>query len=95
MAYLNIGVFYFLLFYGSAFSEPHVSCDSKLCNCFHLQLGNHGSNLTEEELETHTISAWKEGKWQINRQVDGNMRSYQGCLIHVRNVPYGMIIFWT
>lgn len=27
------------------------------------QLGNHGSNLTEEELETHTISAWKEGKW--------------------------------
>ncbi|KOM33531.1 hypothetical protein LR48_Vigan01g308700 [Vigna angularis] len=29
----------------------------------HEQLGNHGSNLTEEELETHTISAWKEGKW--------------------------------
>ncbi|XP_061349109.1 sucrose nonfermenting 4-like protein isoform X2 [Gastrolobium bilobum] len=27
------------------------------------ELGNHGSNLTEEELETHTISAWKEGKW--------------------------------
>ncbi|KAK7387879.1 hypothetical protein VNO78_22676 [Psophocarpus tetragonolobus] len=26
------------------------------------ELGNHGSNLTEEELETHTISAWKEGK---------------------------------
>ncbi|KAL3012010.1 hypothetical protein AAZX31_07G231500 [Glycine max] len=27
------------------------------------ELGNHGSNLTEEELETHTISAWKGGKW--------------------------------
>ncbi|GJV61365.1 hypothetical protein Tco_1467465 [Tanacetum coccineum] len=29
---------------------------------FFLQLGNHGSNLTEEELETHTTSAWKEAK---------------------------------
>ncbi|AES91833.2 putative CBS domain, immunoglobulin E-set [Medicago truncatula] len=29
------------------------------------ELGNHGSNLTEEELETHTISAWKEGKWTL------------------------------
>ncbi|KAE8677707.1 Sucrose nonfermenting 4-like protein [Hibiscus syriacus] len=26
------------------------------------ELGNHGSNLTEEELETHTISFWKDGK---------------------------------
>ncbi|XP_020227815.1 sucrose nonfermenting 4-like protein [Cajanus cajan] len=26
------------------------------------ELGNNGSNLTEEELETHTISAWKEGR---------------------------------
>ncbi|MBA0600089.1 hypothetical protein Gorai_006288, partial [Gossypium raimondii] len=32
------------------------------------ELGNHGSNLTEEELETHTISAWKEGKAYMNRQ---------------------------
>ncbi|KAL5163492.1 Sucrose nonfermenting 4-like protein [Glycine soja] len=29
-------------------------------------LGNHGSNLTEEELETHTISAWKGGKYFRN-----------------------------
>lgn len=36
------------------------------------ELGNHGSNLTEEELETHTISAWKEGKVQLNRQVEGH-----------------------
>lgn len=32
------------------------------------ELGNHGSNLTEEELETHTISAWKEAKSYISRQ---------------------------
>ncbi|MCL7044976.1 hypothetical protein MKW94_014673, partial [Papaver nudicaule] len=36
------------------------------------ELGKHGSNLTEEELETHTISAWKEGKMHIKRQTDGN-----------------------
>ncbi|KAI4317613.1 hypothetical protein L6164_025471 [Bauhinia variegata] len=35
------------------------------------ELGNHGSNLTEEELETHTISAWKEGKSYLNRQNNG------------------------
>eukprot|EP00262_Sarcandra_glabra_P006907 TRINITY_DN1946_c1_g4_i1.p1 TRINITY_DN1946_c1_g4~~TRINITY_DN1946_c1_g4_i1.p1 ORF type:complete len:503 (+),score=67.72 TRINITY_DN1946_c1_g4_i1:221-1729(+) len=46
------------------------------------ELGNHGSNLTEEELETHTISAWKEGKSQLNRQVDGIARPFQRCLIH-------------
>ncbi|KAI5658796.1 hypothetical protein M9H77_27589 [Catharanthus roseus] len=46
------------------------------------ELGNHGSNLTEEELETHTISAWKEGKWHLNRQNDGIMRSYQRRLVH-------------
>ncbi|XP_068659183.1 sucrose nonfermenting 4-like protein isoform X2 [Aristolochia californica] len=40
------------------------------------ELGNHGSNLTEEELETHTISAWKEGKVQL-RQVDAHSRSFQ------------------
>ncbi|XVF62612.1 hypothetical protein PTKIN_Ptkin09bG0022200 [Pterospermum kingtungense] len=34
------------------------------------ELGNHGSNLTEEELETHTISAWKDGKAYMNRQID-------------------------
>jgi CBS domain-containing protein len=32
------------------------------------ELGNHGSNLTEEELETHTISAWKEAKSYLSRQ---------------------------
>ncbi|XP_016675023.1 sucrose nonfermenting 4-like protein isoform X2 [Gossypium hirsutum] len=51
---------------------------------FHIlyeQLGNHGSNLTEEELETHTISAWKEGKVYLGRQIDGNARSYPRCLV--------------
>ncbi|XP_021898792.1 sucrose nonfermenting 4-like protein [Carica papaya] len=45
------------------------------------ELGNHGSNLTEEELETHTISAWKEGKSHISRQIDGNGRAYPRHLI--------------
>ncbi|MBA0716651.1 hypothetical protein Golax_015464, partial [Gossypium laxum] len=40
------------------------------------ELGNLGSDLTEEELEMHTISAWKEGKVHISRQMDGNARSY-------------------
>ncbi|XP_015570619.1 sucrose nonfermenting 4-like protein [Ricinus communis] len=46
------------------------------------ELGNHGSNLTEEELETHTISAWKEGKLHLNRQIDGDGRAYPRSLIH-------------
>ncbi|KAI3756109.1 hypothetical protein L1987_55925 [Smallanthus sonchifolius] len=32
------------------------------------ELGNHGSNLTEEELQTHTISAWKEAKLYLKKQ---------------------------
>ncbi|KAJ0601946.1 putative AMP-activated kinase, glycogen-binding protein [Helianthus annuus] len=32
------------------------------------ELGNHGSNLTEEELQKHTISAWKETKLYLNKQ---------------------------
>ncbi|GAB2301588.1 hypothetical protein Dimus_035600, partial [Dionaea muscipula] len=36
------------------------------------KLGNHGSNRTEEELETHTILAWKDGKSHIIRQTDGD-----------------------
>uniref|UniRef100_A0A6M2F3F9 CBS domain-containing protein n=1 Tax=Populus davidiana TaxID=266767 RepID=A0A6M2F3F9_9ROSI len=46
------------------------------------ELGTHGSNLTEEELETHTISAWKEGKMHLNRQIDGSGRAYSKHLIH-------------
>eukprot|EP00268_Persea_americana_P060007 TRINITY_DN742_c1_g1_i3.p1 TRINITY_DN742_c1_g1~~TRINITY_DN742_c1_g1_i3.p1 ORF type:complete len:507 (+),score=91.92 TRINITY_DN742_c1_g1_i3:749-2269(+) len=46
------------------------------------ELGNHGSNLTEEELETHTISAWKEGKIQLNRQLEGQARTFQRRLVH-------------
>ncbi|XP_010269446.1 PREDICTED: sucrose nonfermenting 4-like protein isoform X2 [Nelumbo nucifera] len=46
------------------------------------ELGNHGSNLSEEELETHTISAWKEGKMFLNGQVDGDGRALPKCLIH-------------
>ncbi|KAH9689305.1 Sucrose nonfermenting 4-like protein [Citrus sinensis] len=48
-----------------------------------IQLGTNGSNLTEEELETHTISAWKVGKLQLNlkRQMDGNGRPYPRPLV--------------
>ncbi|KAK8689413.1 hypothetical protein V6N13_088134 [Hibiscus sabdariffa] len=46
------------------------------------ELGNHGSNLTEEELETHTISFWKEGKVQLSGQTDGNASSYPRRFVH-------------
>ncbi|KAJ1380908.1 Immunoglobulin-like fold [Sesbania bispinosa] len=46
------------------------------------ELGNHGSNLTEEQLETHTIAAWKEGKLQQRRTVDSNGGSYPWRFVH-------------
>ncbi|KAK9933731.1 hypothetical protein M0R45_020907 [Rubus argutus] len=46
------------------------------------ELGNHGSNLTEEELETHTIAAWKEGKSFLNGQIDGHGKALPRRLIH-------------
>ncbi|XP_077219139.1 sucrose nonfermenting 4-like protein isoform X2 [Tasmannia lanceolata] len=52
------------------------------------ELGNHGSNLTEEELETHTISAWKEGKSQQSRQLDVHARPFQNHLIHAGPYDY-------
>ncbi|XP_010551058.1 PREDICTED: sucrose nonfermenting 4-like protein [Tarenaya hassleriana] len=53
------------------------------------ELGNHGANLTEEELETHTISAWKEGKAYLNRQADGHARPVTRNLIYVK--PYDIL----
>ncbi|KAM7256927.1 hypothetical protein ACFE04_012668 [Oxalis oulophora] len=50
------------------------------------ELGSHGSNLTEEELETHTISQWKEGKAYLNRQIDGHGRAFSRPLVHA--APY-------
>ncbi|KAF5465508.1 hypothetical protein F2P56_015510 [Juglans regia] len=52
----------------------------------HEQLGSHASNLTEEELETHTISAWKEEKAYLNRQNDLHGRAFPRRLIHAS--PY-------
>ncbi|KAF1881503.1 hypothetical protein Lal_00021481 [Lupinus albus] len=46
------------------------------------ELGNHGSNLTEEELETHTISAWKEGKSYLNRQNNGRGTVFSRGFVH-------------
>lgn len=46
------------------------------------ELGKNGSNLTEEELETHTIFAWKEGKLHLSGQIDGNGTSYPRHFIH-------------
>ncbi|KAF5465510.1 hypothetical protein F2P56_015510 [Juglans regia] len=50
------------------------------------ELGSHASNLTEEELETHTISAWKEEKAYLNRQNDLHGRAFPRRLIHAS--PY-------
>ncbi|KAG6400075.1 hypothetical protein SASPL_141563 [Salvia splendens] len=49
-----------------------------------LLLGRHGSNLTEEELETHTISAWKEAKFYLNNQING-----QGAIVPRQLVQAG------
>ncbi|KAL6971309.1 AMP-activated serine/threonine-protein kinase regulatory subunit [Sarracenia purpurea var. burkii] len=46
------------------------------------EIGSHGSNLTEEELETHTISAWKEAKLYLNKQTDGKGRACPRQLVH-------------
>ncbi|MQL71542.1 hypothetical protein Taro_003852 [Colocasia esculenta] len=46
------------------------------------ELGNHASNLTEEELETHTISAWKEGNQQLRRQVHRHARPFGRNLVY-------------
>ncbi|XP_073132750.1 sucrose nonfermenting 4-like protein isoform X2 [Henckelia pumila] len=48
----------------------------------HEQLGSHGSNPTEEELETHTISAWKEAKSYMNNRIDGQGGAVSGQLVH-------------
>lgn len=48
-----------------------------------MQLGNHSSNLTQEQLETHTIAAWKEGKFQQFRTLDSNGGSYPWRFVHV------------
>ncbi|GFZ14019.1 sucrose nonfermenting-like protein [Actinidia rufa] len=47
------------------------------------ELGSHGSNLTDEELETHTISAWKEAKLYLNRQIDVKGRAFPRQLVHI------------
>ncbi|XP_047311013.1 sucrose nonfermenting 4-like protein [Impatiens glandulifera] len=46
------------------------------------ELGHHGSNLTEEELETHTISAWKDGKVYLTGQCDGISRPSPRGFVH-------------
>ncbi|XP_078440596.1 sucrose nonfermenting 4-like protein [Wolffia australiana] len=46
------------------------------------ELASHVSNLTEEELETHTIAAWKEGKQQLCRPDDRQGRQLGKGLIH-------------
>lgn len=43
-----------------------------------MELHNNGSMLTDEELETHTVFAWKEGKYQLNREPDGSVEQLPG-----------------
>ncbi|GAB2286613.1 hypothetical protein Dimus_021008 [Dionaea muscipula] len=50
------------------------------------ELRNHESNLTEKELETHTILAWKDGKSHIIRQIDSDGGLYPRRLIHIKGV---------
>uniref|UniRef100_A0A0E0D9R9 CBS domain-containing protein n=1 Tax=Oryza meridionalis TaxID=40149 RepID=A0A0E0D9R9_9ORYZ len=49
------------------------------------ELETHGSNLTEEQLETHTISAWKEAKRQTYVRNEGSWRTNHH-LVHA--TPY-------
>lgn len=44
--------------------------------------------MTEEQLETHTIAAWKEGKLKQRRALDNNEGSNPPCFVHV-SVPDG------
>ncbi|KAK7356077.1 hypothetical protein VNO80_15343 [Phaseolus coccineus] len=44
------------------------------------ELGIHGSNMTEEQLETHTIAAWREAKEQ-ECVIDSNGRTYPQHLV--------------
>ncbi|GMI72160.1 homolog of yeast sucrose nonfermenting 4 [Hibiscus trionum] len=46
------------------------------------ELLKHGSNLTEEELETHSIAAWKQEKAYMTGQVDGHGRPIPKDLIY-------------
>ncbi|KAE9593685.1 hypothetical protein Lal_00036540 [Lupinus albus] len=46
------------------------------------ELGNHGPNLTEEQLETHTIAAWKEGKFQLRGALESNGGSHPWRFVH-------------
>ncbi|KAL6548486.1 hypothetical protein OROGR_008907 [Orobanche gracilis] len=49
--------------------------DLPVKQAFHIlheqQIASHGSHLTEEELERHTISDWKEAKLYMNSQLNG------------------------
>lgn len=47
------------------------------------ELGSNGAILSEEELETHTIAAWKNEKMHINEQVNGPLASLGRTLISV------------
>ncbi|XP_071730436.1 sucrose nonfermenting 4-like protein [Rutidosis leptorrhynchoides] len=47
------------------------------------ELGSRGSNLTEEELETHTISAWKEAKLYLTKQTIEHGKLYSRRLVQV------------
>lgn len=43
-------------------------------------MGIHGSNLTEEQLETHTIAVWRETQ---ECRTDSNGRTYPQHMVHV------------
>lgn len=76
---------YFINVYGRVFCRLIFGCYFELfykITMLLLQLETHGSNLTEEQLETHTISAWKEAKRQTYGRNEGQLRPHQH-LVHV------------
>ncbi|GJR17145.1 hypothetical protein Tco_0965672 [Tanacetum coccineum] len=61
-----------------------LDVDLPVKQAFHIlyeQLGNHGSNLTEEELETHTTSAWKEAKLYLLKQSTKHGKIFSKLLV--------------
>ncbi|KAG4997491.1 hypothetical protein JHK85_028930 [Glycine max] len=52
------------------------------------EMGIHGSNLTEEQLETHTIAVWRETQ---ECRTDSNGRTYPQHMVHlpIDSIPVG------
>ncbi|KVH89879.1 Cystathionine beta-synthase, core [Cynara cardunculus var. scolymus] len=59
----------------------HAGGKFKLNSINNIHLGSQASNLTEEELETHTISAWKEAKLYLSKQTNERGKAFSKRLV--------------